>query len=54
MRNNINSGADELLGGNKTRDSTGIHPDAKKTGNEMEKGVESAGKKIDEMMQKHK
>lgn len=54
IRKNVNSFADELLGSNKTHSSTGIHPDAKKTGNEAEKGVENAGKKLDETMNKRK
>ncbi|TKA26678.1 hypothetical protein B0A50_04786 [Salinomyces thailandicus] len=48
-RKNVNSYADNLAGGNKTHESTGIHPDAKRTGEGMQKGVEGLGRKIGEM-----
>ncbi|KXS94386.1 hypothetical protein AC578_6588 [Pseudocercospora eumusae] len=43
IRNNINSFADELIGGNKTHESTGIHPHAKQAGAEAEAAIEKAG-----------
>ena len=54
LRKNVNSFADNLLGGTKTHSSTGIHPDAKKAGNDLEEGVKDAGKKLDKMADKHK
>ncbi|EMC92282.1 hypothetical protein BAUCODRAFT_151697 [Baudoinia panamericana UAMH 10762] len=58
VRKNVNSFADELLGGNKSTHhpsgGTGdIHPDAKKAGDSLQKGVDDAGRKLDEAMNKH-
>lgn len=53
IRKNINSYADNILGGNKTHSSTGVHPDAKKTGAELEKGAGEAEKKIEDFVHKH-
>jgi len=53
IRKNVNSYADNLLGGNKTHGSTGIHPDAQKTGTELQKGVEQAGAKLDHSLNKN-
>ncbi|SMR46841.1 unnamed protein product [Zymoseptoria tritici ST99CH_1A5] len=47
IRSNINSFADDLLGGNKTHESTGFSNDAKALGREVEKGAETAGQKAD-------
>ncbi|RMY77610.1 hypothetical protein D0863_01210 [Hortaea werneckii] len=57
LRKNVNSYADNVLsssnhGTGKTHHSTGIHPDAKKTGEETKKGLEGAGKKLEEKMGK--
>ncbi|KAK3704990.1 hypothetical protein LTR37_013507 [Vermiconidia calcicola] len=54
LRKNINSYADNLVGGNKVHGSTGIHPDAKKTGDELGKGVETAGRKVEEVIDQNK
>ena len=53
IRKNINSYADNILGGNKTHSSTGIHPDAKKTGHELEKDATAAEEKIEGFVHKH-
>ncbi|KAI7553522.1 hypothetical protein KC331_g1173 [Hortaea werneckii] len=57
LRKNVNSYTDSILSSNshgtgKTHQSTGIHPDAKKTGEETKKGLEEAGKKLEEKMGK--
>lgn len=39
LRKNINAFADDIVGGNKTHESTGISKDAK----EVKKGLENAG-----------
>ncbi|KAI6839818.1 hypothetical protein KC332_g6495 [Hortaea werneckii] len=57
LRKNVNSYADNMLnnsshGTSNTHQSTGIHPDAKKTGEETKKGLEGAGKKLEEKMGK--
>ncbi|KAF7190280.1 hypothetical protein HII31_08611 [Pseudocercospora fuligena] len=46
IRKNINSFADDLIGGNKTHESTGIHPHAKQAGAEAEAATEKAGQKM--------
>lgn len=51
VRKNVNSFADSLLG---THKSTGYHPNARETGKDIEKGVDDAGKKLDQMIDKHK
>lgn len=48
VRKNINSFADELLGGNKTHQSTGFSKDAKAVGSEIDKGVSHADAKANQ------
>ena len=52
LRTNINSFADDLLGGShSTRNTAGgtgtIHPDAKKTGHVVQENVDAAGAKLE-------
>jgi hypothetical protein len=54
LRTNINSFADNLLGGNKEHGSTGIHHDAKKTGDSISEGVHAAAVKAEKMIHRHK
>ncbi|KAK3725459.1 hypothetical protein LTR37_000429 [Vermiconidia calcicola] len=54
LRKNVNSYADNLIGGTKTHGSTGIHPDVKKTGDELGKGVETAGRKVEQIVDQNK
>ncbi|KAK5164679.1 uncharacterized protein LTR77_009885 [Saxophila tyrrhenica] len=51
-RKNVNSFIDEL-GGNK-QSSSGIHPDAKKTGDEAAKGIGAAAGKVEGAVDKNK
>ena len=54
LRTNINSFADNLLGGNKQHDGTGIHPDAKKTGDGIVEGVHTVADKAEKAFHRHK
>lgn len=54
LRQNVNSFADNLLGGNKQHSSTGVHPDAKKTVDEMAKGVGAATGEVEKVVDRNK
>ena len=59
MRKNVNSFADELLGGNKSTHSTAggtgdIHPDVKKTGEGIAQGIGAAAGKLGQATSDHK
>ena len=54
LRENVNSFADNLLGGNKQHESTGIHPDAKKTGEGAVEGAGAVVGKVEKAVDKNK
>lgn len=53
-RKNINSYTDTLLTDNKEKGGTDFHEHAKRTGDEVQKGADTAASKLDEMMDKSK